>query len=94
LAVKYPSYAAKAVFVELLAEGSSYTVPAEAAHLDSWIGTAEMPFTALIDPPAVGQRIIEQIGPRETTLVVELESMKILVRTTSLASAYATLDSL
>jgi hypothetical protein len=94
LALKYPSYAEKAVFVELLAEGSSHTVPAEPAHLDSWIGTAEMSFSAVIDPPGVGQRIVEQIGPRETALVVELESMKILLRTTNLASAYATLDGL
>lgn len=82
------------MFVELLAEGSSHTVPAEPSHLDAWVGAAEMPFTAVIDPPGVGQRIIEQIAPRETTFVVELSSMQILLRTKGTAAAYALLDTL
>jgi hypothetical protein len=53
-----------------------------------------MSFTATIDPPGVGQRIIQQIAPRENTFVVELASMKILSRTKSPASAYAFLDGL
>jgi hypothetical protein len=53
-----------------------------------------MPFSATVDPPGVGQRIIQEIGPRETTLVVELATMKILLRTTNPGPAYALLDSL
>ena len=94
LALKYPSYADKAVFVELLAEGSSHTVPAETTHLDSWIGTGTIPFTTTIDPPGVGQQIIGAIGPRETTLLVELATMKILLRTKSTVTLYQALDQL
>ncbi len=94
MAQKYPGYADKAIFVELLAEGGSHSVQAEPSHLDAWIGAQEIPFTTLIDPPGVGMRIVQQIAPRETTFVVELSSMKVVSRAYGTAKAYATLDAL
>lgn len=67
---------------------------AEPPHLDAWVGTAEMSFTALIDPPGVGQRIIAELAPRETTFVVELSTMKVVSRAYGTSKAYAALDAL
>lgn len=94
LAEKYPSYADKAIFVELLAEGGSHSVQAEASHLDAWVGAQEIPFTSVIDPPGVGMRIVQEIAPRETTFVVELSTMKVLSRAYGTAQAYAHLNGL
>ncbi|MFO0564331.1 MAG: hypothetical protein U0263_01650 [Polyangiaceae bacterium] len=82
------------MFVELLAEGSSHTVPAELVHLDAWISDRELPFTTAIDPAGVGMRIVEQLSPRENAFLVELSTMKVLFRTTSPSALYQKLDAL
>ncbi|MEZ4225565.1 MAG: hypothetical protein R3B13_31725 [Polyangiaceae bacterium] len=94
MALKYPTYADRFTFVELLAEGSSHSVQAEAVHLGPWIQAAETSYTTLIDPPGVGMRIVEQLAPRETTFVVELSTMKVLQRIYGLAGVYPALDAL
>jgi hypothetical protein len=80
--------------VELLAEGSSHTVPAEVVHLDAWVADREIPYTTAIDPTGVGMRIVQELAPRDTLFVVELETMKILLRASNVAAVYAELDGL
>jgi hypothetical protein len=69
-------------------------VQAETVHLDAWVGDREIPFTTAIDPAGVGMRIVEDLAPRETAFIVELSSMKVVLRTTSLSELYGTLDSM
>jgi len=69
-------------------------VQAEVVHLDAWVGDREIPFTTAIDPAGAGMRIVEDLAPRETAFIIELSSMKVVLRTTSLATLYATLDSM
>jgi len=94
MALKYPTYSDKVIFVELLAEGGSHGVPAEPAHLDAWIGDREISFTSAIDPPGVGQRIIEEFAPRENTFLVELSTMKVVERVESPSEVYPLLGDL
>jgi hypothetical protein len=94
MALEYPNYADKVIFVELLAEGGTHTVPAEPTHLDAWIGSAGIQFTTTIDPPGVGQRIIAEVSPRENTFLVELSTMKIVQRVKSPSQLYPALDAL
>ncbi len=92
MGLKYANYADKFIIVESLAEGSSQSVQAETTHLDPWISAGEISFTTLIDPPGVGMRVVQQLGPRETSFIVELSSMKVLSRVYGLAGVYPALD--
>jgi len=79
LTVQYADYADKAIFVELLAEGTPlHTSPSVKANLDAWVTRFNIPYTTLRDPDGVGERIVSQLSPREHTFVVELSTMKIL----------------
>jgi hypothetical protein len=81
LVPKYGEVADKAIFVELLAEGSPlHTSPTTKANLDNWITTFSVPFTTLRDPDGVGLRIVKDFAPRENTFVIELATMKVLYR--------------
>ena len=50
MALKYPSYSDRFLFVELLGEGGSHSVQAEVVHLGSWVTAGEIPFVTAIDP--------------------------------------------
>jgi hypothetical protein len=81
LTKQYASLADKAIFVELLAEGSPlHTSVSTKANLDTWISNFKIAFTTLRDPDGVGQRIIKDFSPREYTFVVELATMKVLYK--------------
>ena len=81
LTVQYPSLASKAVFVELLAEGSPlHTSVTTKTNLDNWISKFAIPFTTLRDPEGAGLRIVADFSPREYTFVVELATMKVLYK--------------
>jgi hypothetical protein len=94
MALEYPSYADKAIFVDLLAEGSKDTDPASVQHLDLWIEDREIPFTAAIDPPGVGQSIVNDFSPRENTFLIELATMKISQHEQAPSMLYPALDAL
>ena len=77
MALEYPSYAARAIFVDLLAEGSSLTEPVTESELDAWIEGPGISFTTAMDLPGVGQRILKDFSPTDQTYLVELESLTI-----------------
>ncbi len=88
----------KAIFVELLAEGSpTHSSTTSKANLDLWIKQYGVAFTTLRDPDGVGQRIIAEFSAREHTFLVELKTMKILYDGygyTKIAGAFTMLASL
>ena len=94
MALKYPSYSDRFLFVELLGEGGSHSVQAEVVHLGSWVTAGEIPVVTAIDPAGAGMRIVEDLAPRETSFVVEVETMKVVHRSIGLSALYAALDSM
>lgn len=75
----WPAFAAKAVFIEILTEGSTPTVVATKANLDVWVKATQMPFTAAIDVGA-DQALRPMLGVEDTSYVVDLATMKIVDR--------------
>ncbi len=94
MVAQYPAYADRLHFVELLAEGGSHSVQAEASHLDSWIGSFSIPFTTVRDPDGGGMQIVRSFSARESSFVVELATLRILHRTRSPRDALAFFDAL
>jgi hypothetical protein len=94
MALEYPTYADKAIFVDLLAEGDPPTVPADEAYLEAWIEGEGIPFTTAIDAPGVGPRILKDFSPSENTFLVELESLTIAEHAKTPAMLYPALDAL
>jgi hypothetical protein len=94
MALDYPTYADKAIFVDLLAEGADPSEPATQVELDAWIVGREIPFTTAVDPPDAGQRILKDFSPVENTFLVELGSMKIVSHSLAPSTLYPTLDAL
>ena len=94
MALNFPKYADKVIFVELLAEGGTHEVPAEPEHLDAWIADREIEYTSAIDPPGVGQRIIEELAPRENTFLVELSTMTVVARKKTPSQIYPLIEAL
>ena len=94
MALEYPTHADKAIFVELLAEGSLTTEPAGELELDAWIEDREIPFTTAIDLPGVGKRILKDFSPAENTYLVDLESLTIVEHTQAPSMLYPALDAL
>ena len=69
----------KAIFVELLGEGSpTHASTTTKANLDLWIKQFNIPYTTLRDPDGVGQRILTDFSVREHAFLIELATMKIL----------------
>lgn len=79
----YPKEAAKAIFVDIMVEGSTPDDVATKANLDSWVKGLDIPFTVLRDPDSVQFRARGKLGQRKTAYLVELATMKILKKTTS-----------
>ncbi len=94
MALDYPTYADKAIFVDLLAEGADPTEPAAQAELDAWIVDREIPFTTAIDAPGAGQRILKDFSPIDHTFLVELGTMKIVTQALAPSTLYPALDAL
>jgi len=92
MALEYPNYADKAIFVDLLAEGSTETEPATDKHVDVWIEDKEISFTTACDPPGVGQRIINDFSPVENAFLIELGSMKIVEHAQTPSMLYPALN--
>ena len=94
MALNYPDYADKAIFVDLLAEGAKATEPATQLELDAWILDREIPFTTAMDVPGEGQGILHDLSPVENTFLVELGSLKIVSHAKTPSTLYPTLDTL
>jgi hypothetical protein len=94
MALEYPSYAHKAIFVDLLAEGSSPPEPVTEQELDAWIESPGISFTTAIDLPGVGPRILKDFSPKENTYLVELESLTIVAHEQAPSKLYPALDAL
>lgn len=95
MAAKYPSYAAKAVFVELMVEDADVPDgPATHDQLDAWITSRKIAFPMTIDKPETPFLAKKTLGPRETAYVVELSTMKVLLRTPDFTLALDKLDTL
>jgi hypothetical protein len=94
MALEYPSYADKIVFIDLLAEGANVGEPATEAQLDAWIEDRTLPFTTAIDLPGLGPRVLEDFSEIENTYVVELSSMTIVDKAQDPFSLYPVLDAL
>jgi len=94
MALDYPSYSDRAIFVDLLAEGAAVGEPAEQKELDAWILDREIPFTTAIDAPGAGPRILKDFSPIESSFLVELGSMRIVEHALEPTTLYPTLDEL
>jgi hypothetical protein len=70
------------VLVEILATMAGATPPAPTkTDLDAWINTYTLPVTTVRDPDNMQFATFNQLGMRrETTLVVDLATMKVLNR--------------
>ncbi len=94
MALDYVTYADKAIFVDLLAEGADPGEPAGQVELDAWIVDREIPFTTAVDAPGAGQRILKDFSPVENTFLVELGSMKTVKHALAPSTLYPALDEL
>ncbi|HEX4339563.1 MAG TPA: hypothetical protein VH062_26835 [Polyangiaceae bacterium] len=70
-----------ALVVEVLGS-TQFTNPADKKHLDAWIQAYDLRTTTLIDEPGHELSTLDAIGIRETALVVELATMKVVFRMT------------
>lgn len=94
MALDYPTYADKVIFVDLLAEGAKPSEPAGKVQLDAWVLDREIPFTTAIDAPGVGQRILKDFSPVENTYLVELGKNEIVKQALAPSTLYPALDAL
>lgn len=63
--------------VEVLASKAGGAV--KQADLEAWIKTYKLPVTSVIDsPPSVGTRTLTFFGIRETCVIVDVKTMKIV----------------
>ncbi|HEX3596272.1 MAG TPA: hypothetical protein VHU80_14280 [Polyangiaceae bacterium] len=89
-----------ALVVEVL--GSfEFTNAADRKHLDAWIGAYDLTMTSVIDAPGHPLTTLNDVGVRETALVVDPTTMRVVFRMTgdlagigpaSLSGAFAYLD--
>lgn len=84
LVAAWPELHAKALFIEILTEGTTPTVPATKGNLDAWVRATNMPFTAAVD---VGdtQALSALLGVEDMSYLLELPTMRIVDRTVDYA---------
>lgn len=59
---------------------NGYTMPASRASLEAWINRYNIGFTTVIDAPGLGQQTNRAWGQRDTAMVVELSTMRVIRR--------------
>ncbi len=94
MALEYPNYADKVVFVDLLAEGSALLEPVPDQELNAWIQGPGLSFTVATDLPGVGQRILKDFSPTDQSYLVELASRKIVGHAQAPSALYAAIEAL
>lgn len=94
MALEYPRYADKAIFVDLLGEGSTPPEPVTEQELTAWIEGPGISFTTAIDLPGVGPRILKDFSAKDQSYLVELDSLTIVDRSQAPSALYPALDAL
>ena len=96
MAVKYPSYSGKALFVDLMQGNTGPTDPASKTQLDAWIKSNHTDYASFKSPDDSPLAIHDSLGGvRKTMYVIEWQTMKILNKTyQDDATTWAFLDSL
>jgi hypothetical protein len=67
------------VIVMVLAS-NGYVNPASRSALEAWINRFQVPFTTVIDAPGMGTATNRAWGDRDTAMVVDLATMRVLRR--------------
>jgi hypothetical protein len=94
MALEYPSYQDKVIFMDILAEGANVGEPANQVQLDAWIEDRQIPFTTAIDLPGEGAQTLESFSDIENTYIVELQTRNIVDQAQDPFSLYPFLDAL
>jgi len=77
-----PSNTDKAMFVDLMTEGSTPTSGMNQTELRSWISALKVPFTTAYDvDPSTSFTIRKTYGIKETTYIVDRATMTIVAKT-------------
>lgn len=92
---KQKQYAAKAGFINLLAEGDTPSKVATKANIDNWINKLlKVPFTVAGDHVDDPFAIKKTLGPKETAFIVDPTTGEILFRGVNITAALKELDKL
>lgn len=59
---------------------NGYTAPASRGALDAWIARFGIGFTTVIDAPGLGQQTNRAWGQRDTAMIVDLATMRVVRR--------------
>ncbi len=95
MASKYPTYAGKAIFLQVVVEGFPLDKPTTETQLRTWVKAAGMPHCAATDAPGAGQAAKAALGGKDWGYLVEVATMKIIARNLgNLAPLFAKLDTL
>jgi hypothetical protein len=96
MAVKYPSYSDKVLFVDLMQGQTGPTDPATQSNLDAWVKSNHTNYASFKSPDDTPLAIHDALGGvRKTLYVVEWQTMKILNKTfQNDAATFTFLDSL
>jgi len=89
-----PKNSAKAMFVDLLTEGSTPTSATTDVELRSWVNALKVPFTTARDPDGAGFSIRTTYGIKETTYIVDRATMTIVAKAKTPEAALTALEGL
>lgn len=78
--MRLPSFAPKALFVEILIEGTTPDTPVTQVNANNWIKALSVPFTTAIDADPSTFTAEKVYGIKETTFIVERATMKIVAK--------------
>lgn len=89
---KLPSDGSKAMFVELIVEGSTPTTPITEPQLRAWVNGLKVPYTTAIDVDPSTFAIKKSYGIKETAYVIERDTRKILAKTKTIEDGLTALE--
>ncbi len=89
-----PSHADKAMFVDLLTEGTTPTSLATDVQVRAWVNSLKVPFTTARDPDGSDFAIRTIYGVKETTYIVDRATMIIVAKAKTPEDALTALDAL
>jgi hypothetical protein len=91
---KLAANADKAMFVEIVVEGTTPTVPPTVANLNAWVNSLRVPFTSAIDADPSTFTAKKTYGIKETTYIVDRATMKIVGKAATPEDGLTVLDGL
>lgn len=68
----------KAEFIQLITEGTAPEKPALKSHLDAFVNTVKIPYSAFRDPDGQPFFIFKTVGEKHTGIILERATRKIL----------------